>query len=94
MVKQKKKHVFFLLICVFVFGLYFNFKICVQAKDFSLTVIHTNDSHGTVSHEPYLKTLAKQKKNNGENVLILSAGDLFHGQLVATLSRGESIVYI
>ena len=94
MVKQKKKHVFFLLICVFVFGLYFNFKICVQAKDFSLTVIHTNDSHGTVSHEPYLKTLAKQKKNNGENVLILSAGDLFHGQLVATLSRGESIVNI
>ena len=94
MLKQKRKHIFFLLICVFVFGFYFNFKICVQAKDFSLTVIHTNDSHGTVSHEPYIKTLAEQKKNNGENVLILSAGDLFHGQLIASLSRGDSIVNI
>lgn len=92
MFKQKKKHMFFVLICIFIFSFYF--KICVQAKDFSLTVIHTNDSHGTVSHEPYIKTLAEQKKNNGENVLILSAGDLFHGQLIASLSRGESIVNI
>ena len=94
MFEQKKKHVFFALFCVFVFSFYFNFKMCVHAKDFSLTVIHTNDSHGTVSHEPYIKTLAEQKKNNGENVLILSAGDLFHGQLIASLSRGESIVNI
>ncbi len=58
MLQQKKKHIFFALVCIFVFSFYFNFKICAQAKDFSLTVIHTNDSHGTVSHEPYINTLA------------------------------------
>ncbi len=65
-----------------------------SAKDFSLTIFHTNDSHGTVSHEPYLKTLVDTQKSAGQNVITISAGDIFHGQLIASLSKGSSIVKI
>lgn len=59
-----------------------------------ITIIHTNDVHARVSVEPYVAALAKSKKQNGENVLVLSAGDAFHGQPLATLSKGLNIVSI
>lgn len=71
-----------------------NLGLNIFGKEFSLTVLHTNDSHGNVGHEAYLKTLIDTKKQNGENVLTVSAGDIFHGQLIASLSRGMSILKI
>lgn len=56
--------------------------------------MHTNDTHGYVEHEPYLSSLIKQKKLNGENVLTISAGDVFHGQLISTMSKGQSILNV
>jgi len=92
--KQKKGSLAVLISCFLALFVCLNINFSVLAKDFSLTVFHTNDSHGNVGHEAYLKTLAEQKKQNGENVLILAAGDLFHGQLIASLSSGTSIVKI
>lgn len=59
-----------------------------------ITVVHTNDVHARVDVEPYVSQLVKDKKQAGEHVLLLSAGDVLHGQPLATLSRGRSIIEI
>ena len=61
------------------------------SKDFSLKIISTNDSHGKVECEPYLK-LADEKKKNGGNVLVVPAGDVFTGSLNAQILHGQSAV--
>ena len=93
---NKRKGRFFtgLVSCFFSFMFCLNINSYVLAKDAAFTVLHTNDSHGNVQHEAYLKALADTKKQNGENVLILAAGDLFHGRLIASLSKGTSIAKI
>lgn len=63
----------------------------VQTK---LTIIHTNDAHSRTGAQAYIAALAKDLRAKGENVLVLSAGDELHGQPLATLPRGESIVTI
>lgn len=82
------------LVCFVLIILSANILYITPGKDFSITILHTNDTHGIVSHEPYLKTLADNKKKAGENVLLMSAGDVFHGQLIASLSKGLSILKI
>lgn len=68
-----------------------------------LIVVHTNDAHSRVRSvkdkdgnmtgvgydriSQYVKDLKKSK-----NVLFLDAGDTLHGQPIATISRGDSIV--
>lgn len=92
---SKQKHLFVGAIsCLLLLILSASVIYTTSAKDFSLTILHTNDTHGIVSQEPYLKTLADSKKQNGENVLIISAGDIFHGQLIAQLSKGLTIAKI
>lgn len=59
-----------------------------------LTILFTNDPHGNTSQEPKVKRLYDQLNEINENAIILSAGDVFHGAALATLSRGESIVKI
>lgn len=97
MKKNKSKKEIFISLCVsciICLCASLNLGLEIFGKDFSLTVFHTNDSHGYVGHEAYLKTLIDMKKQNGENVLVVSAGDIFHGQLIASLSRGMSILKI
>lgn len=64
------------------------------ADELEITIVHTNDVHSRVEMEPYVAQLVKEKKLAGENVLLLSAGDVLHGQPLATLSRGKSIIEI
>lgn len=93
--KSKQKYLFVGAIsCLLFLILSVSIIYTTSVKDFSLTILHTNDTHGIVSQEPYLKTLADSKKQNGENVLIISAGDTFHGQLIAQLSKGLTIAKI
>jgi len=65
-----------------------------SGNDFKLTIIHLNDTHGRTEAEPYISQMAKDLKANGENVLILDAGDRLHGQTSTNLSKGESMVRI
>lgn len=58
------------------------------------TIVHTNDVHSRVQVEPYAAELVKQKRAANENIILLSAGDVLHGQPIATISRGKSIVDI
>lgn len=62
-----------------------------------LTIMHTNDIHARVREGDgmgYAKIAAiiQEIKRSNPNTLVLDAGDTFHGQTIATLNQGESIV--
>jgi 2',3'-cyclic-nucleotide 2'-phosphodiesterase (5'-nucleotidase family)/3',5'-cyclic AMP phosphodiesterase CpdA len=67
-----------------------------------ITIVHTNDIHGRVKPGTYdgmglAKVAAKIKELEAQNpgrVLVLDAGDTFHGQPIVTLSKGKSMVDI
>ena len=57
-------------------------------------IVHTNDVHGFIDVEPYVKAVADgMKARYGEkNVITVSAGDVFSGgNAVAHLYNGETI---
>lgn len=59
-----------------------------------LAVVHTNDVHGFIELEPYVKAIADDLKAQygEENVITVSAGDVFAGgNAVAHLYKGELI---
>ena len=66
----------------------------VSDYDEVVAVIHTNDVHGHIEVEPYVKGLADELKASGEYSLVLtvSAGDVYSGgEAVAGSYKGELI---
>ncbi|TCO74948.1 5'-nucleotidase C-terminal domain-containing protein [Marinisporobacter balticus] len=66
-----------------------------------ILLFHTNDTHARVEEGKYdgmgfakIATYIKEQKEKNPNVLVLDAGDAFHGQTIATLVKGESIAKI
>ena len=77
--------------------------LIIPDKDNLLTIsiVHTNDIHARVEEGKYdgmgldkVATIVNNTKANNPNTLVLDAGDTFHGQTIATLNKGESIVKI
>ncbi|MBP1996375.1 5'-nucleotidase C-terminal domain-containing protein [Paenibacillus eucommiae] len=72
--------------------------ISTGADSDKITIVHVNDMHAraeeTADNIGYAKlaTLIKQIKAENPNTLVLDAGDTFHGQTIANLVSGESIV--
>jgi len=70
------------------------------ADSVTITIVHTNDTHSRVlsssSEIGFAKIATKvnEIRSTKENVLVLDAGDTFHGQTIATLVKGESIARI
>lgn len=62
-----------------------------DASGVEITILHTNDTHGTVSGFPYLKAMKDELISAGKNVLLFDAGDTFYGQNIATLTDGRVI---
>lgn len=61
----------------------------------AIIFVHTNDVHGHVDVEPYVKAIADQLKAAGNFVLTISAGDIFAGgEAIAHTTKGEAIVDI
>jgi len=66
----------------------------------SIVIVHTNDVHSRVDENPglgYAKLAALVSKlvaETGTDPILVDAGDVTHGQTIATLTRGESIVKI
>ena len=57
-------------------------------------IVHTNDVHGFIDVEPYVKAVADEMKSEYGNrsVITVSAGDVFSGgNAVAHLYKGETI---
>ena len=67
---------------------------------FQIKIAHTNDIHARVSEEKgiigaeRLKTMIDAWSSDGDMDLVVDSGDLFHGQPIATLVKGESIAKI
>lgn len=66
----------------------------------NLTIVHTNDTHARIESGRDIMGFAKisTKVNalraENPNVLLVDAGDTFHGQTIATLNEGESVVKV
>jgi 2',3'-cyclic-nucleotide 2'-phosphodiesterase (5'-nucleotidase family) len=66
-----------------------------------ITVLHVNDTHGRVIEGDYdgmglakFATVIETEKAKNENILVLDAGDTFHGTTFATLEEGASVVEV
>lgn len=62
-----------------------------------VVIVHTNDVHGHADDNMGYAGVGAVKKayeNAGASVLLLDAGDTFHGMPFATLSQGEDVVDI
>ena len=66
----------------------------------TVTIFHTNDIHSRVSSSATtlgyarIATIVQAERAAGRNVLLVEAGDAFHGQSIANISRGQAIVDI
>jgi len=77
--------------------LLFSFTVPINADNHvEITVFHVNDVHSrVVEYNNFgfakIATVVNDARTAGENVLLLDAGDSFHGQTFATISKGASI---
>ncbi|WP_368974820.1 5'-nucleotidase C-terminal domain-containing protein [Caldifermentibacillus hisashii] len=62
-------------------------------EDFSLTIMHTNDTHARVTQFPYLATAVNQIRADHPNNLLLHAGDVFSGTLFFNVHLGLADLY-
>ncbi len=68
------------------------------SKEGKTIILHTNDTHGRVVGSDQsvgisaLKALKDRYKAQGMNVVLLDAGDTFHGTAFATLDKGKSVL--
>ncbi|WAA12003.1 bifunctional metallophosphatase/5'-nucleotidase [Fervidibacillus halotolerans] len=61
-------------------------------SSFSITILHTNDSHGHIEQFPLLATVVKQYRRQDQPTLLLHAGDVFTGTLFFTAYKGKADV--
>jgi 5'-nucleotidase len=66
-----------------------------------IVIAHTNDMHGRIEEGKYdgmglakVTALVDELRAENDNVLFFDAGDAFHGQPIATIFEGESMVEI
>ena len=68
------------------------------SKSGKTVILHTNDTHGRLAATDQsvgisaLKALKDRYKAQGMNVVLLDAGDTFHGTALATLDQGKSVL--
>jgi 5'-nucleotidase len=48
-----------------------------EPGEYKLTILHTNDLHGSLENMPQYYTIVKQVRSEGGNVLLLDGGDLY-----------------
>jgi 5'-nucleotidase len=96
---EMKRKMSLLLVLILVFSM-MGANFAVDTGKVEITIFHTNDTHARVESSATvvgfakIATLVNQEKAVNPNVLVLDAGDAVHGQTIATLVKGESIVNI
>ncbi|TSB45643.1 5'-nucleotidase C-terminal domain-containing protein [Alkalicoccobacillus porphyridii] len=86
-----------LVVCTGLAGLFLLWGTDASAEEQTITILHTNDSHGRAFEGEFdgmgfakLATLIEE--NRGEHSILLDAGDTFHGTTFASLEEGETII--
>lgn len=75
------------------------FAVETPTNEVSIKIVHTNDIHARVEENaksgiigmPKLKSIIDDYTSDADMDLVLDSGDLYHGQSIATLVKGESI---
>ena len=72
-----------------------------KVEDTSLVIAHTNDTHGRILEGKYdgmgfakISTEVSRMKMENPNLLLLDAGDTFHGTTLVSLSEGEAALKV
>lgn len=100
---MKKRILSLVLVTLLVLSSFsFAFGADTVAKEKTITLIHTNDTHARIEEDSWsgamgfakIATLIKKAKEENPNVLVVDAGDTFHGQPVVNTSKGENAVKI
>ncbi len=94
---KKVLSIFLMLVMVFSLS-----TVSMAADDttVNLTIVHTNDTHARIQSANGIMGFAKISTKVNElraanpNLLLVDAGDTFHGQTIATLVQGESIAKV
>lgn len=92
---MKKRYRVFLLSLLLVIIL----SVAVSARVVDITILHTNDTHSRLEEGKYdgmgfakIATLVADEQTKNQNLLLLDAGDTFHGLIISTLVEGESVI--
>jgi 2',3'-cyclic-nucleotide 2'-phosphodiesterase (5'-nucleotidase family) len=67
--------------------------LAVEEGPFTLSVLHTNDTHAYVEQFPKLITAVNELRSQKENSLLLNAGDVFSGTLYFRQYSGLADLY-
>jgi len=95
---MKKRILSLVLICLLILSS-FSFAFATD-KTTTITIIHTNDTHGrlisTDTNIGFAKiaTLVKEAKAANPNTLVLDAGDTLHGMPIVNISKGENAIKV
>ena len=95
---MKKRVLSLALICLLILS---SFSFAFAAENTTtITIIHTNDTHGRILGDSRsigfakIATLIKEAKATNPNVLVLDAGDTLHGIPIVNISKGENAVKV
>ena len=98
--KKINKHLSILLVLSLIL-LSFATPSFAAGNETTITLFHFNDTHGRVAEGKYdgmgmprLADVIEQTRADGGNVLVLDAGDSYHGKPVVNLNQGELIIDI
>ena len=61
-----------------------------QPKNFTLSIMHNNDTHANLNNIPKTVTAIKEYRKTKPNALLLNAGDVFSGTLYFNTFEGEA----
>ena len=93
------------LAILLVFSMLFSLIVVADAEnegEFQIRIVHTNDIHARVQENADSGIIGVEKLGSiidsytagADMDLVLDSGDLFHGQPIATLVKGESIAQL
>lgn len=74
-------------------SLFLNTDNARAAENYSITIMHVNDSHSQVSQYPKLTTAVHSVRAQSPNALLVDAGDVFYGTDYFTKYLGQADLY-
>ena len=97
---RNRRFISFILSFVLILGIVIMPKGVLAAESQKLTIVHVNDVHGRLKFDESskqigfgrLKTKVDELKTADPNLLLLNAGDTFHGEVDVNLSEGQIMV--
>lgn len=92
--KRRVTRILSLLLSILLLSQFSLAAFAAEEEEFKLTIVHTNDMHAYPAAVPYAKGLADARKANGENVLLIDAGDAFASTSFSNYADAANMVTV